>query len=247
MSDELILEGRRAIEEAIAAERPIDKLYVQRGAEGLGRLIAGAKASGGIIVDTDPAVMNQKSVTGHHQGVIATFASFQYAELDDLFRAAEERGEKPLLVVCDGLEDPHNLGAVIRTAEAAGAHGVIIPKRRGVSLTAAVARASAGAVAHMPVVRVPGIPSILLELKQRGLWLYGLDADGQNSVFDADLRDGAALVLGAEGSGLGRLSRERCDILLSIPMRGKVSSLNVSAAAAIVLYQAVRSRQPKIE
>ena len=236
------LEGRRAVQEALEAGKPIDKLYVQRGAEGLSRIIAQAIQAGGIVVDTDRAVMDQKSITGRHQGIIATLAAFRYATLDELFSRAESRGEKPLLVICDGLEDPHNLGAVIRSAEAAGAHGVIIAKRRGVGLTAVTARTSAGAALHLPVCRVPGIPAVLPELQARGVWIYGLDADGGTSVFDADLRDGTALVLGAEGTGMSRLVRERCDFLLSIPMRGKVSSLNVSAAAAITLYQAVRCR-----
>ena len=166
----------------------------------------------------------------------------EYASVDDILNAAREKGEAPLIVGCDELSDPHNLGAVIRTAECAGAHGVIIPKRRSAGLTAIVAKTSAGAVSYLPVARVPNLTAALKELKERGLWVYGADAGGATSLYDADLKGPAAVVIGSEGYGLGRLVREQCDFLVSIPMKGRINSLNAAAAAAVVLYEAVRQR-----
>ena len=163
--------------------------------------------------------------------------------MEDIFRAAGERGETPLVVVCDELSDPHNLGAVIRTAECAGAHGVIIPKRRSAGLTAVVAKTSAGAVSYLPVARVANIPALLKELKERGVWVFGAAAEGSVPLYEADLKGPAAIVIGNEGDGMGRLVRESCDVLVSIPMRGRISSLNASAAAAVLLYEAVRQRR----
>ena len=174
--------------------------------------------------------------------IIAVVAVREYASVEDLLQAARDRGEPPLLVVCDELSDPHNLGAVIRTAECAGAHGVIIPKRRSAGLTAVVAKTSAGAVAHMPVARVPNLPALLKELKEEGVWVFGTAADGTTPLYQADLKGAAAIVIGSEGDGMTRLVREKCDFLVSIPMKGKISSLNASAAAAILLYEAVRQR-----
>ena len=163
--------------------------------------------------------------------------------MEDLLQAARDRGEPPLLVVCDELSDPHNLGAVIRTAECAGAHGVIIPKRRSAGLTAVVAKTSAGAVSHLPVARVANLPSLLKQLKKEGLWIFGAAADGPVSLYEADLKGPAAIVIGSEGSGMSRLVAETCDVLVRIPMKGKLNSLNASAAAAILLYEAVRQRR----
>jgi 23S rRNA (guanosine2251-2'-O)-methyltransferase len=174
--------------------------------------------------------------------VIALAAVREYASVDDILNAAREKGEAPLIVVCDELSDPHNLGAVIRTADAAGAHGVIIPKRRSAGLTAIVAKTSAGAVSYMPVARVANIPSLLKDLKKQGVWVFGTAADGNTTLYNADLKGPAAIVIGSEGSGMSRLVAENCDFLVSIPMKGKISSLNASAAAAILLYEAVRQR-----
>ena len=182
------------------------------------------------------------SRTHTHQGVIALAAVREYASVEDILRAAAEKGEPPLLVVCDELSDPHNLGAVIRTAECAGAHGVVIPKRRSAGLTAVVAKTSAGAVAHVPVARVPNLVALLKELKKQGVWIFGTAADGTTPLYQADLKGPAAIVIGSEGSGMSRLTAENCDFLVSIPMRGKLNSLNASAAAAILLYEAVRQR-----
>ncbi|MCL2030383.1 MAG: 23S rRNA (guanosine(2251)-2'-O)-methyltransferase RlmB [Oscillospiraceae bacterium] len=237
------VEGRRAVAEALRAGHPPDKVYALKGAEGLGALLGQARAKGAVIVECDRRRLDAMAQTANHQGVIALLAPVSYAETDDLFRLAEERGEPPLLVVCDGVEDEGNLGAVIRSAEAAGAHGVIVPKRRSAGLSPVTVRASAGAAEHLPVARVPGVPACLRALKERGVWLYGADAAGDRSLFDADLSGPSAIIVGAEGRGLSRLTAESCDFLVSIPMRGKVGSLNVSAAAAVMLYQAVRCRR----
>ena len=166
----------------------------------------------------------------------------EYVSVESILQRAADRGEAPLIVVCDEISDPHNLGAIIRTAECAGAHGVIIPKRRSAGLTAVVAKTSAGAVAHVPVARVPNIPSLLKDLKKQGVWVFGTAAQGTTSLYDADLKGPAAIVIGSEGEGMTRLAMENCDFLVSIPMRGKLNSLNASAAAAILLYEAVRQR-----
>ena len=170
------------------------------------------------------------------------FRSHIYVSVESILEAAAAKGEKPLLVICDEISDHHNLGAIIRTAECAGAHGVIIPKRRSAGLTSIVAKTSAGAVSYMPVARVANIPSLLKDLKKQGIWVFGTAADGNTTLYNADLKGPAAIVIGSEGSGMGRLVSESCDFLVSIPMKGKISSLNASAAAAILLYEAVRQR-----
>ncbi len=239
-----IIEGRNAVMEALRAGTAIDKIYLQKGEtdKTLGHIASKARAAGTVVVEADRRKLDAMSRTHAHQGVIALSAVREYATVEDILRAAEAKREAPLLVVCDELSDPHNLGAVIRTAECAGAHGVIIPKRRSAGLTAVVAKTSAGAVAHVPVARVPNLPALLRELKDRGIWVFGTAADGATSLYDADLKGPAAIVIGSEGGGMGRLVAESCDFLVSIPMRGKLNSLNASAAAAILLYEAVRQR-----
>ncbi len=239
-----IIEGRNAVVEALRAGTAIDKIYLQKGEtdKTLGHIASKARAAGAVVVEADKRKLDAMSRTHAHQGVIALSAVREYATVEDILQAAETKGEAPLLVVCDELSDPHNLGAVIRTAECAGAHGVIIPKRRSAGLTAVVAKTSAGAVAHVPVARVPNLPALLDDLKKRGIWVFGTAADGTTALYDADLKGPAAIVIGSEGSGMGRLVAERCDFLVSIPMRGKLNSLNASAAAAILLYEAVRQR-----
>ncbi|MGM9662183.1 MAG: 23S rRNA (guanosine(2251)-2'-O)-methyltransferase RlmB, partial [Oscillospiraceae bacterium] len=182
------------------------------------------------------------SRTHAHQGVIALAAVREYATVESMLEAAEKKGEKPLLVVCDELSDPHNLGAVIRTAECAGAHGVIIPKRRSAGLTAVVGKTSAGAVSYLPVARVANLTAALQELQEKGVWVFGAAAEGTTSLYEADLKGPAAIVIGNEGQGISRLVRQQCDFLVSIPMKGRISSLNASAAAAVLLYEAVRQR-----
>ena len=241
---ENIVAGRNAVLELLKSGRGVDKIYIQNGArEGSVTVIVAEAAKRGIpTVDADRRKLDRMSVTHAHQGVIAVAAVRAYATVEDILQAARDKGEPPLLVVCDELSDPHNLGAVIRTAECAGAHGVIIPKRRSAGLTAVVAKTSAGAVSHLPVARVANLPSLLKRLKEEGLWIFGSAADGTTSLYAADLKGPAALVIGSEGSGMSRLVSETCDFLVRIPMRGKLNSLNASAAAAILLYEALRQR-----
>ena len=239
-----VIEGRNAVIEALRAGVTIDKIYLAKGETDstLGHIASTAREKGIVVVDADRRKLDGMSRTHSHQGVIALCAVREYASVDDILAAAREKGENPLIVVCDELSDPHNLGAVIRTAECAGAHGVVIPKRRSAGLTAIVAKTSAGAVSYLPVARVANLTSLLKELKKEGLWVFGTAADGNTSLYDADLKGPAVIVIGSEGDGMGRLVREQCDFLVSIPMRGRLNSLNASAAAAVVLYEAVRQR-----
>ena len=241
---ETLIEGRNAVAEALRAGTAIDKLYVVRGATDrtLRAIAAQAREQGVVVVEADHRKLDAMSVTQAHQGVIAVAAAKAYAAVEDILAVAADKGEKPLIVICDELSDPHNLGAVIRTAECAGAHGVIIPKRRSAWLTAVVAKTSAGAVSYLPVARVANIPALLEDLKKQGLWVFGTAADGTTALYDADLKGPAAIVIGSEGDGMSRLTAEKCDFLVSIPMKGHISSLNASAAAAILLYEAVRQR-----
>ena len=239
-----IIEGRNAVMEALRAETAIDKIYVAKGEtdKTLGHIASTARARGIVVVDADRRKLDGMSRTHAHQGVIALASVRAYASVEDILAVAQERGEAPLLVVCDEISDPHNLGAIIRTAECAGAHGVIIPKRRSAGLTSIVGKTSAGAVSYVPVARVPNIPALLKELKEQGVWVFGTAAEGDTALYRADLKGPAAIVIGSEGDGMGRLVRENCDFLVSIPMHGRISSLNASAAAAILLYEAVRQR-----
>ncbi len=239
-----LIEGRNAVTEALRSGTAIDKLYLAKGETDrtLGRISAEARKAGVVVVEVDRRKLDAMSATHSHQGVIAVAAVREYAAVEDILQSAADKGEKPLLVVCDEISDPHNLGAIIRTAECAGAHGVIIPKRRSAGLTAVVAKTSAGAVSYMPVARVPNIPALLKDLQKQGIWVFGTAAEGNTTLYNADLKGAAAIVIGSEGDGMSRLVRENCDFLVSIPMKGSISSLNASAAAAILLYEAVRQR-----
>ena len=239
-----VIEGRNAVTEALRTGTVIDKIYILKGETdtSLGHIASTARAKGIVVVDADKRKLDRMSVTHSHQGVIALCAVREYASVDDILNSAREKGEKPLIVVCDELSDPHNLGAVIRTACCAGAHGVIIPKRRSAGLTAVVAKTSAGAVSHIPVARVPNITALLKELKKEGVWVFGTAMNGTTSLYNADLKGAAAIVIGSEGTGMSRLVAEECDFTVSIPMRSSLDSLNASAAAAILLYEAVRQR-----
>ena len=239
-----MIEGRNAVTEAIRSGRAINKVFLADGDtdKSLGRLAAMAKEAGAVVVRIDRRKLNDMSPTGAHQGIIASVAAHEYATVDEILQAARDKGEAPLLVVCDELSDPHNLGAIIRTAECAGAHGVIIPKRRSVGLTAVVGKASAGALEYMPVARVSNIASTLRDLKAQGVWVFGTAAEGATVLYEADLTLPAAIVIGNEGIGMSRIVAEHCDFKVSIPMKGQISSLNASAAAAILLYEAVRQR-----
>ena len=239
-----IIEGRNAVIEALRTGTAIDKIYLARGEtdKTLGHIASKARDAGIAVVDADRRKLDAMSRTHSHQGVIALAAVREYVTVDSILKIAEDRGEKPLLVVCDEISDPHNLGAILRTAECAGAHGVIIPKRRSAGLTAIVAKTSAGAVSYVPVARVANISATLKELQDKGVWIFGTAAGGNTSLYKADLKGAAAIVIGSEGDGMSRLVAESCDFLVSIPMKGKISSLNASAAAAILLYEAVRQR-----
>jgi 23S rRNA (guanosine2251-2'-O)-methyltransferase len=241
---ENLIEGRNAVTEALRAGTAIDKLYAAKGGTDhtLSRIIAQAKKAGVVVVEADRRKLDAMSETHSHQGVIAVAAAQSYATVEDILEKAAAAGEPPLVVVCDEISDPHNLGAIIRTAECAGAHGVIIPKRRSAGLTAVVAKTSAGAVSYLPVARVPNIPALLKDLQKKGLWVFGTAAGGSVSLYDADLRSPAAIVIGSEGDGMGRLVGECCDFLVGIPMKGRINSLNASAAAAVLLFEALRQR-----
>ena len=239
-----IIEGRNAVIEALRAGRAIDKLFINKGEvdKTLGHIASKARDKGIVVVECDRRKLDFMSQTHAHQGVIAVCAVREYCSVDDIFAIAEERGETPFVIVCDEISDGHNLGAIIRSAECAGAHGVIIPKRRSAGLTAIVDKASAGAAEHMAIARVPNLPAAIRELKERGLWIYGTAADGQSDLWHTDFTGPLALVIGSEGDGMGRLVAESCDFIVSLPMKGRVSSLNASAAAAITMYEILRQR-----
>ena len=238
------IEGRNALTEALRSGRTIDKVFVAAGDtdRSLQRLAAQAKETGAVVVPVDRRKLDAMSTSHSHQGVIALVAAREYFSLDDILEEAASRGENALIVICDELSDPHNLGAILRSAECAGAHGVIIPKRRSVGLTAVVAKASAGAVEYMKVARVTNITAAIQELKDKGVWIFGTAAEGSIPMYDADLKGPTAIVIGNEGDGMSRLVRESCDVTVHIPMKGRISSLNASNAASILLYEAVRQR-----
>ena len=238
------LEGRNALQEALRSGRTIDKVFIASGEtdRGLQRLAAEAKEVGAVVVPVERRRLDAMSFTHAHQGVITLAAAHEYCTIDEILEQAASRGENALIVICDELTDPHNLGAILRSAECAGAHGVIIPKRRSVGLTATVAKASAGAVEYMKVARVTNINNAIAELKEKGVWIFGTAAEGSIPMYQADLTGPAALVIGNEGDGMSPLVRKNCDVTVSIPMRGRISSLNASAAASILLYEAVRQR-----
>jgi 23S rRNA (guanosine2251-2'-O)-methyltransferase len=241
--DKDIIFGRNSVTEAIKAGRPIDSVMVARGEHSgsIPKILADAKSAGLPIKEVDRRKLDFMCGHENHQGIIAVGAVKAYSTIDDIFKTAEERGESPFIIVCDEIEDPHNLGAIIRTAEAAGAHGVIVPKRRSASLSFTVSKTSAGAVEFMHVARVTNIPQTLDELKERGLWVYCADMDGE-TFYNANLKGAVALVIGSEGNGVGRLVKEKCDVILSMPMKGRINSLNASVAAGILMYEISKQR-----
>lgn len=242
--NENMLEGRNAVTEALKAGRTIDKVFIASGdTDSTLRYIASlAKKAGSVVTYCDRRKLDTMSQTGAHQGVIAMAAAREYCTVMDIVNAAKEKGEAPLIVICDEITDPHNLGAILRTAECAGAHGVIIPKRRNSGLTAVVAKASAGALEYMPVARVSNLTAAINTLKEQGVWVYGTAADGAAPLYETDLTGPMAIVIGSEGFGMSRLVAESCDFMVSIPMKGHINSLNASNAAAILLYESVRQR-----
>lgn len=235
--------GRNAVKEALRAGRPADSLLVQRGelSGSIKPIIAECKEKGIIVKEVDSKKLDFMCGHAHHQGVIMIAAAHEYSTVEAILQKAEEKNEPPFIVICDGLEDPHNLGAIIRTADAAGAHGVIIPERRSVSLSGIVGKTSAGALEYVPVARVKNITSTIKDLKEKGLWVYCADMDG-TPYRKANLSGAIAIVVGGEGSGVSRLVKENCDGVLSIPMKGNVNSLNASVAAAILIFEAAHAR-----
>ena len=235
--------GRNAVKEALKAGRPADSLLVQRGelSGSIRPIIAECKEKGIIVKEVDSKKLDFMCGHAHHQGVIMIAAAHEYSTVEAILEKAAEKNEAPFIVICDGLEDPHNLGAIIRTADAAGAHGVIIPERRSVSLSGIVGKTSAGALEYVPVARVKNITSTIKDLKEKGIWVYCADMDG-TPYRKADLSGAIALVVGGEGSGVSRLVKENCDGVLSIPMKGNVNSLNASVAAAVLIFEASLTR-----
>ena len=246
LPDENVICGRNAVLELIRSGRSVDKLFIKKGVvEGsLIIIIAEAKAHGIPIVEVEREKLDDLAAGIIHQGVIAMAAAKEYVEVEDILRVAEERGEKPFIVIADGINDPHNLGAIIRNCDGAGVHGLIIPKRRAAGLTAVTAKASAGAIEHLAIAKVSNIANTVDELKKAGLWIVGCEAGGQRyDSIDYDMP--LALVLGSEGEGISNIVTKKCDFIASIPMMGKVNSLNVSCASAIITFEAAKSRKLK--
>ena len=243
-SNNNIICGRNPVLEALRSGREIDRLFVAHGTGGgsVTAIIAKCRAKGILIKEISPQKLDYYCGGANHQGVAVMFASQEYATVDDMFALAVTRGEKPFLIICDEIEDPHNLGAIIRTAEATGVHGVIIPERRSASLNATVAKAACGALEYVPVARVTNIANTIDALKERGVWVFGADMDG-NDYTKTDFDTPCALVIGNEGKGIGALTAKKCDAILSLPMLGKINSLNASVAAGILMYEVVRSRK----
>ncbi|OCA88570.1 23S rRNA (guanosine(2251)-2'-O)-methyltransferase RlmB [Pradoshia sp. D12] len=244
MSDDLIM-GRNTVLEALRSKRDIHKIWIAEGATKgqIQQVIAVAKENK-IMIQTAPKKKLDQMIEGNHQGVIAQVAAYQYAEIDDMFKLAESRQEDPFILLLDELEDPHNLGSILRTADASGVHGIIIPKRRAVGLTATVAKSSTGAIEHIPVARVTNLSRTIEDLKERGVWIAGTDAKGSQ---DYRLMDGTmplGIVIGSEGKGISRVIKEKCDFLYHLPMVGHVTSLNASVAASLLMYEVYRKRYP---
>ena len=240
---EFTIEGRNAVLEAFRSGKTIDKLFVLDGCQDgpVKSIIREAKKTDTIINFVDKERLDRLAGTGHHQGVVAQAAAYEYAEVEDILNAAKEKGEAPFIFILDEIEDPHNLGAIIRTANLCGAHGVIIPKRRAVGLTATVAKTSAGAINYTPVAKVTNIAKTIEELKKEGMWFVCADMDGQ-TMYDLNLTGPIGLVIGNEGAGVSRLVKEKCDFTASIPMKGDIDSLNASVAAGVLAYEIVRQR-----
>ena len=246
MNNESMIEGRNAVLEAFRSGKTVDRLYVLDGCQD-GPVLTikrEAKKQDTIIKYVDKDRLDQMSQTGHHQGVIAVSAAYDYSEMEDIFANAEKKGEAPFVIILDGIEDPHNLGAIIRTANLVGAHGVIIPKNRAVGLTATVARTSAGALNYTPVVKVTNLSKTIEELKERGLWFVCADMDGE-VMYDLNLTGPIGLVIGNEGEGVSRLVREKCDFVAKIPMNGDIDSLNASVAMGVLSFEIARQRLKK--
>lgn len=239
-----LIEGRNAVTEALRSGRPIEKIYIAKGEtdKALGFIASSARDKGFVVVEADRKKLDFMSETKAHQGVIAVVGAKEYCTVDDILAYAEEKGEPPFIIICDEISDPHNLGAIIRSADCSGVHGVITPKRRNAGLTAVVSKTSAGALEYVPVARVSNLSSTIKYLKDKGVWIYGTAANGSCELWNTDFSGPIALVIGSEGSGIGRLVAENCDFTVSIPMKGHIDSLNASCAATILMYEIFRQR-----
>jgi len=237
--------GRNPVLEALRAERDINKIWIAEGSQkGQMQQIIAMAIEQQVLIQYVPRKKIDQMVEGTHQGVVAQVAAYSYAEIDDLFALAESRNEAPFFILLDEIEDPHNLGSIMRTADATGAHGILIPKRRAVGLTATVAKSSTGAIEYIPVARVTNMARAIDELKERGVWIVGTDAKGADDYRNMDGKMAVGLVIGSEGKGMGRLIKEKCDFLIKMPMVGKVTSLNASVAASLLMYEIYRKRNP---
>lgn len=241
------IEGRNPVLEALKAGREIDKIMVPKGEKNgsIIEILRLAREKKILVSEVDRARIEQLAETDGHQGVIAFCAAHTYASVEDILRRAEEKGEAPFIILCDRITDPHNLGSILRTANCAGAHGVIIPKHDSVSLNATVAKTSVGAVEFTPVAKVTNLGRTIDDLKKKNIWVAGADGSGEQNMYEADFSGGIALVIGSEGEGISRLVREKCDFLVRIPMKGEITSLNASVAAALLMYEVVRGREKK--
>lgn len=239
-----IIEGRNPVLELLESGKDINKIFIQSGEKNgsITKLIAKAKEKKVVMVEVKKSKLDEMSETKNHQGVIAIVPPFEYCDVYDILEYAKEKNEKPFIVILDGIEDPHNLGSIIRTAETAGVHGIIIPKRRAVAVNATVAKTSAGAVEHVKIARVSNINDTIKYLKENGVWIYGTDGEAKNMYYNQDFRDSTAIIIGSEGLGISDLVKKNCDGLVKIPMKGKINSLNASVSAGIVMYEIVKQR-----
>ena len=240
-----IVEGRNAVLELLNSDRDINKIFVQAGEKhgSINKIIAIAKENKVVVTEVEKSKLDFMSKTNNHQGVIAIVPPFNYCEIEDILDLAEQRNEDAFILILDGIEDPHNLGSIIRTAETAGVHGIIIPKRRSVTVNSTVSKVSAGAVEHMKIARVNNINEAIRKLKENGLWIIGTDINTNTYYYNQDLKGNIAIVIGSEGFGISRLVKENCDMLVKIPMKGKITSLNASVSAGIIIYEAVKQRR----
>ncbi|WAG57943.1 23S rRNA (guanosine(2251)-2'-O)-methyltransferase RlmB [Clostridium estertheticum] len=239
-----LIEGRNAVIEALKSDRTVEYILIAKGdmVGSISVVLALAKEKGIVTKEVDRRKLDEMSQTSSHQGVIAVVTPYKYFEINDIFKYAEEKGEKPFIIILDEIEDPHNFGSIIRTAEVCGAHGIIIPKRKNVGATPTVYKTSAGAIEHVKIAKVTNINVAIEEIKKRGVWVYGADMDGEDYIFNTDLTGSVALVIGSEGRGIAKLTKEKCDVLVKIPMVGKITSLNASVAAGIVMYEIMKQK-----
>ncbi|MDP4146255.1 MAG: 23S rRNA (guanosine(2251)-2'-O)-methyltransferase RlmB [Bacillota bacterium] len=239
-----LIEGRNAVIEALRSDRTIEQILIAKGdTEGSINVVLGlAKDKGIVVKEVDRKKLDQMSETRSHQGVIAIVTPYKYCELEDIFSFAESKGEKPFVIILDEIEDPHNFGSIIRTAEVCGAHGIVIPKRRNVGVTPTVYKTSAGAIEYMKIAKVSNINAAIDSIKEKGAWVFGADMDGKEYCYNTDLTGGVALVIGSEGKGISKLTKEKCDVLVKIPMVGNITSLNASVAGGIIMYEILKQR-----